>query len=322
MLKQYVLGLAAFLASLAMSIEARSQTTPTPLNIGTLRIASQTDVFAAEKYGLFAKHGIAPNLVFFNNGADGINALQGRSVDVLLAIFGSGLIASSRGFDLVPIFQDELSQAVAPDTSGIHVLNDSGINTLKDLAGKKIGVGGLHTQNTVAVQRLLKKQGVDLSSVQLVEMPFPTMLAALKAHTIDAVNAVDPFTTQIRVSGISRTLAYNYIETIPEQPLGVWFTRKSTIDKNMDVLLRFNAAMKESLDLLKSDSARAKKDIAEYTKLDPGIVEAMPMTNWNYKVSSDKWQAVIDMLTESGDLTGTHKTDEFVSSILKPFVGP
>jgi len=313
----------AFMAlMLGTAVPASAQTAPAPLNIGTLRIASQTPTWAAEKYGIFEKNGIKANFVFFNNGADGVNALQGRSVDVLLAIFGSGITAMSRGFDLAPIFQDEISRKTPPDTSGIQVLSDSGIKSLKDLVNKKLAVGGLHTQNTIAVTTLLKKSGVDIKSIRMVEIPFPAMFAALKAKTVDAVNAVDPFTTQIRMSGISDVLAYNYIETIPEQPLGVWFTRKSTLEANADVLARFTKSLEESADMLKADSAKARREIVEFTKLDASVVDAMPIANWNSQVDLKKWQAVIDMLIEAGDLPKGYTASSLITPILRPYVKP
>jgi hypothetical protein len=42
---------------------------------------------------------------------------------------------------------------------------------------------------------------------------------------VDAVNPIDPFTTQLRLTG-GRVLSYNYVAAIPEMPVGVYWSKK------------------------------------------------------------------------------------------------
>lgn len=290
------------------------------ITLGTLKVASQTPVWIAQQQGIFAKHGIQAELVYFNNGAAAVSGLQAGAADVVLCILGSGLMAVSRGFNIVPVFQDEISQAQGPDTSGIHVLKSSGIATLKDLEGKKFAIGGLATQNTVAVRAVLKKAGVDVSKVQFTEMPFPTMLAALQNGLVDAVNAVDPFTTQIRTAEGVETLAYNYVETAPEQPLGVWFAGTDYLKNNADVVTSFTQALREAIDYMNADPKRARAHVAEFTNIAPEVLADMPLTNWSFEVQPEKWQAVIDMMHAEGLLPEARKADSYFSDQLRTFV--
>src|SRR5262249_29187977 len=161
---------------------------------GTLKVASQADLWAAIQRGIFRKNGIDATIAFFNTGADSIPAMQGGTVDIALAIPGVAMTAIDRGIDIAAVFQDEVAHATPPDSGSVQVLDGSPIKALADLRGKKIGVGGLSTQNTIAVKMLLEKTGVDLKSVAFSEIPFPAMANALKAGHIDAVNPIDPFT--------------------------------------------------------------------------------------------------------------------------------
>ena len=103
---------------------------------------------------------------------------------------------------------------------------------MADLRGKKIGVGGLSTQNTIAVKMLLDQRRRRLAlRCPFSEVPFIAMVNALKAGHVDAVVPIDPFTTQLRLSG-GRVIAWNYRQSIPEQPLGVWFTKGSFSKSN------------------------------------------------------------------------------------------
>ncbi len=291
---------------------------PTPLRIGTLKIASQTDVWVAQQRGIFARNGIDAKVSMFNSGAESIPALQGGSIDVLLSIPGIGMTAMERGIDLAMIFQDEVAHAKPPDSASVQVLDSSPIKSLADLRGKKIGVGGLSTQNTIGVKMLLDRAGVDLASVSFSEVPFPAMANALKAGHVDAVVPVDPFTTQLRLSG-GRVLSWNYVESIPEQPLGVWFTKGSILKSNPQAIDAFIRSIKESIDYLRADDKRARDEIAAYVGIDRAILDSMPLIGWEYRVKLDRWQAVVDMMVRYGGLK-YRKAEEYITPQLAPFV--
>jgi len=290
----------------------------TPLRIATLKIASQTDVWVAQQRGIYAKNGIDAKISFFNTGAQSIPAMQGGAVDVLLSIPGIGMVAMERGIDLAAIFQDEIAHAAPPDSASVQVMESSPIKSLADLRGKKIGVGGLSTQNTIAVKMLLDKAGVDLSTVSMSEVPFTAIVNAIKAGHVDAVVPIDPFTTQLRLSG-GRVIAWNYVESVPEQPLGVWFTKASFARSNPQVIDAFIRSMKEAVDYLRADESRARDEIAAYTQIDRKVLDSMPLIGWSYQVKLDRWQAVVDMMVRYGGLK-PRKADEYMTPQLEPFI--
>jgi NitT/TauT family transport system substrate-binding protein len=244
--------------------------------------------------------------------------MQGGAVDVLLSIPGIGMVAMERGIDLAAIFQDEIAHAAPPDSASVQVMEGSPIKSLVDLRGKKIGVGGLSTQNTIAVKMLLDKAGVDLSTVSMSEVPFTAMVNAIKAGHVDAVVPIDPFTTQLRLSG-GRVIAWNYVESVPEQPLGVWFTKASFARSNPQVIDAFIRSMKEAVDYLRADESRARDEIAAYTQIDRKVLDSMPLIGWSYQVKLERWQAVVDMMVRYGGLK-PRKADEYMTPQLEPFI--
>ena len=312
------LFIVAALVAVAPAIALAQDKPLTPLRIATLKIAAQTDVWVAQQRGIYAKNGIDAKISFFNSGAESIPAMQGGAVDVLLSIPGIGMLAMERGIDLTAIFQDEIAHAAPPDSASVQVMDTSPIKSLADLRGKKVGVGGLATQNTIAVKMLLDKAGVELSSVSFAEVPFTAMVNAIKAGHVDAVVPVDPFTTQLRLSG-GRVLAWNYVESIPEQPLGVWFTKAAFARSNPQLIDAFIKSMKESIDYLRADETRARDEIADYIKIDRAILNSMPLIAWNYQVRLDRWQAVVDMMVRYGGLK-PRKAEDFMTPQLEPFI--
>ena len=249
---------------LAVAATAMAQQSPAPklapLKIGILKMAALTNPWVAKQRGIFERNGLDVTLVEFRSGNEAISAHRGGSVDIVLAIPGTAMTAAERGFDLVAVAQNEVAQKQSPDTGSIQVLEGFwSLEQLADLAGKKIAVSGLHSQKTVSMQTVFRKAGVDPAKLQLVEIPFPSQFDALKSKQVDAVNTVDPYTTQLLASGLGRVIAWDYVDAIPEQPLGAWFATSAFAKSNADVVERFNKSIKDSIDYMRADSERARK---------------------------------------------------------------
>lgn len=314
--------LSAGLLGLAAAAVAQQSPAPklAPLKVGILKMAALTNPWVAKQRGIFERNGLDVTLVEFRSGNEAISAHRGGSIDIVLAIPGTAMTATERGFDLVAVAQNEVAQKQSPDTGSIQVLKDSPYRTLADLAGKRIAVSGLHSQKTVAMQTVFRKAGIDPAKLQLIEIPFPSQFDALKSKQVDAVNTVDPYTTQLLASGLGRVIAWDYVDAIPEQPLGAWFAKSAFTRSNADVIARFNKSIKESIDYMRADSERARREVVAYTGLDAALVKDMPMIAWDYRVRLDKWQEVVDMMHQNGELQTAHKADEFLSEQIKSYV--
>jgi NitT/TauT family transport system substrate-binding protein len=291
-----------------------------PLVVGSIKIAAETSTWISQKRGIFDRNGLNVKFVEFTNGADAISASRSGSVDIVPTLPGTAMTANERGFDLAAIFQIEVAYDRPPDSGSVQVLTTSSVNSLAELTGKKIAVAALHTQLVVGLRMLLKKSAVDLGSLQFVEVPFPAQEIALKAKHVDAVVAVNPFTTQLLASGTGRVLSWNYVESIPGQPISVWFSKREFIKLHAEEIDGFARSIKESMDYLNEDSDRARDEVTRFTGLAPALVKSMPMVNWDYHVRREKWQAVADMMFDGGELRQPHRADEYFSDQIKSFI--
>ena len=292
------------------------------MNVGILKIGALADPFVAKRDGVFERHGLAVTLTEFRFGAEAVAATQSGSIDIVLAIPGTAMTAIERGIDLKAIFQNEVAKDAGPDSGSVQVLASSDIKSLADLKGKRVAVSQLHSQNTVGVQDLIKRAGVDLATVQFLELPFPSQADALKSKQIDAAVTVDPFTTQLLTSGVGRVISWNYVESLPGQPLGAWFAKSAYIKNNPAVIRGFNEAIKESIDKLRADPAGAKKDVVAFTGLSPELVANMPQIDWNYQVDPTKWQAVVEMMRANGEMRKDMKVEQIFAEEIKPYFKP
>ena len=92
------------------------------------------------------------------------------------------------------------------DGSAVMVHKDSGIFQTSGLRGKTIAVPGRYANQRLIIYRELKKIGMTLDDVKIVEMPPPDMPAALLSRAVDAITSGEPFMGQTELDGYGRTL--------------------------------------------------------------------------------------------------------------------
>jgi NitT/TauT family transport system substrate-binding protein len=310
----------ALIIGLAATSAAQAQQTLIPIKVGVLKIAGLANAHAAKVEKIFERNGLDVTLIEFRSGAEAAAAQQSGAVDFALTIPGTAMTANERGFEFLAVFQNEIVNDQGPDSGSVQSLADSDIKSLKDLVGKRVATAQISGQATIAGQFAMRKAGVDTSKVQLIEIPYPRHPDVLKSRQVDAIITTEPFTTMLLSSNVGRLLSWHYAEAMPGGPLGVWFAKKPYIEKNPDIVARFNRSIKESIDYMNADAPRARQRTVEFTGLDPNLVKDMPPLRLDYNVRTAKWQHSIDMMIESKVLEKPHKAAEYFSEPLKPYI--
>lgn len=301
------------------SVEAQPLT---HINVGVLKIAGLADAYAAKMAHMFEHNGLDASLVVFNSGAQAAAAQQSGAIDFALTLPGTAMVADEHGFSFLAVFQNELVKDQPPDSGSVQSLVSSQIKSLRDLAGKRVATAQMDSQATIAAQYAMRKAGMDPATVKLVEIPFQNQADALKNHLVDAIITTEPYTTQLVTSGQGRVLSWNYVEAMPGAPLGVWWAKKAYIDTHGDVVARFDRAIKESIDYMNADTARARRITTEFTGLDIKLVNKMPPLRFNYVVKPDNWQHVIDLMSQAKVLEKPPQARAYFSEQLKPYIRP
>lgn len=310
----------ALIIGFAATSTAQAQQTLIPIKVGVLKIAGLANAYAAKVEKIFERHGLDATLIEFRSGAEAAAAQQSGAVDFALTIPGTIMNANERGFEFLAVIQNEIVNEKGPDSGSVQALADSDIKSLKDLVGKRVATAQFSGQQTIAAQVAMRKAGIDPSKVQLIEAPYPRHPDILKSRQVDAVITTEPFTTMMLTSGLGRVLSWHYAEAMPGGPLGVWWAKKSYIDKNPDVVARFSRSIKDSIDYMNADAPRARQRTVEFTGLDPNLVKNMPPLRLDYNVQPDKWQHAIDLMIEAKVLEKPHKAAEYFSEQLKPYI--
>ena len=157
------------------------------VTIGYLPSDHDAALFVADSQGKFQENGIKTKLVQFNNGGDLMTAMASGDVDVGYVGITPVLSSIAKG---VPV---KVISAAQTEGSGIVVAKDSGINSVSDLAGKKIATPGEASIQHMLLTYYLQQNGMSISDLKVSSMKVPSMNDALKTDKIDGAITFEPY---------------------------------------------------------------------------------------------------------------------------------
>ncbi|MGH3389586.1 MAG: ABC transporter substrate-binding protein, partial [Actinomadura sp.] len=203
----------------------------TDMTVGILPVADCAALQLAINQGFFKAEGLNVKTQVLQGGAEAIPRLKSGNLHATAGAYVPFFQAQSQGVIKLRIVADAFQSA-----EGSHVVlvaKDSPIRTVKDLAGKKIGVNVKHNLASLLIQSLAQPQGVKLDEDKdFIPVPFPDMENALKNGSVDAVQAVEPFNTQLQKSIGARLLADTSQGETADFPISGYATTQEFAEKN------------------------------------------------------------------------------------------
>jgi NitT/TauT family transport system substrate-binding protein len=139
--------------------------------------------YYAKKMGWYKEAGIDLNLEPGKGSAVAVQKVGAGANQIGLADMANALVLRGKGADTVGVYN-----VYANSPQGLYWLKSSGIKSVKDLVGKKIGNPAGDGARTIW-PALAKANGIDPNSVTWVNIDANSKLAALKAHSIDATTS-------------------------------------------------------------------------------------------------------------------------------------
>jgi len=273
-------------ASLAISIILLAiLVSPASAQLKTVRVASAHKVttatlplFVGMHMKFFEEVGLKIEPSYFLGGGDTIRAITTRSADITHnAAPGATLIAISKGEPL---------KIVAGNTGPAGTLwvvpADSPIKSIKDLKGKKVGFSTPGSLTHVAIQQILKKEGLD-KDVQLVRAGGPgDNWAAIKNKVIDAGWHVGPGVYTLIAKNEARVLIYT-AQYVKEYQETVIIATDEMINKDPEMIRNYLRARARAINFLWENPEKAVSIWAEEVKLPLEVLRlALKDTPRNY----------------------------------------
>jgi NitT/TauT family transport system substrate-binding protein len=152
----------------------------------------------AKQLGEFDKAGLNVELVDLKGGSDALKAVLGGSADVVSGYFDHCVNLAAKKQELVSFVVYDRYPGLVLVVSPSHT---SEIKSIKDLAGKKVGVSAPGSSTDFFLKFLLKKNGLDPTSAAVIGVGLgATAVAAMEQGQIDAAVMLDPSVTVLQGS--------------------------------------------------------------------------------------------------------------------------
>ncbi len=193
----------------------------TPVSVGLLYLTADAGMFIAQERGYFQEQGLEVKFERFKSAADIVSLLATGKLDVGSGSVTPGLYNSfSQGMDVKIVSGKSNIQANHGDGDMVvsKSLYESGeVTKVADLKGKKIAVNNIHTTSMNYVLRPLKIAGLTVDDVEVVEIPFNQMIAALSNHSIDAAMLYSPLNDVVENRGLAVKLPETNLAVTSDQ---------------------------------------------------------------------------------------------------------
>jgi NitT/TauT family transport system substrate-binding protein len=150
----------------------------------------------AKQLGEFEKAGVAVDLVDLKGGSDALKAVLGGSADVVSGYFDHCVNLAARKQELQAFVVYDRYPGLVLVVSPSH---NGEVKSIKDLAGKKVGVSAPGSSTDFFLKYLLKKNGLDPTSAAVIGVGLgATAVAAMEQGQIDAAVMLDPSVTVLQ----------------------------------------------------------------------------------------------------------------------------
>ncbi len=220
----------------------------------------QSPLWIAKEAGFFKKQGIDAQVLFIVGGRVITQAMLAGELQMGVASMAAILQADLAGGDLVYV-------AFNGSKTDYVLVTGKEITDIKQLRGKRIGIGQLGGGPDFTTRIILEKYGLKPDKdVRVVQMLIPDSgrLAALQAGAIESIVLQAP--TSLKASRLGFNILVDYSTVLPF-PLASLATTRRYIKQNPGTVKRIVKAYLDAVRFIFSNEEETIKIIGKYTKM-------------------------------------------------------
>ena len=255
-----LIGLAALLAVPALT-DAQLKTVKVACTSKV--VVDNLPIFVGMHMKFFEEVGITLEPSYFRGGGEVVRAITTRSVDLGATTAATAvLIAAAKGEPIKIV-----SSSLAPLVGVVWLVEaDSPLKSVKDLRGKKVGFSSPGSVTHMAIELILKKEGLE-KDVQLVRVGAPgDSWAAVKNKVVDAGWHVLPAYHSLILKKEARVL-FDTQPYVKEYQQTVVVAMEDVIKKDPEMIRNFLKARAKAARFIKENPERTIAIWAEELKL-------------------------------------------------------
>ena len=231
------------------------------IRVGQGSVSLQSGLmYIAKDQGLFAKYGLAPEIIYIPGGSTNVQVLVSGSLDLSQLSGAPGAAANLQGADIVYMLG-------LLDKLNYQLVTRPEIKSVEQLKGRKLGVSRFGSSADFGLRALLKRLGIDpgkdVSILQIGDEP--SRIAAIMSGNIEGTVANAPFGIE------AERLKLNVIADSVKMGIPFFNTgllgSKRYLDKQDAKVLNFLRAYLEAIKILKTEKEYSVKALAQFTRV-------------------------------------------------------
>jgi NitT/TauT family transport system substrate-binding protein len=287
----------------------------TTIEVGVVPVVDVAPLYLGIEQGFFEEEGLDVQPAIAQGGAAIIPAVVQGDQEIGFSNIVSLLIGETEDLPVQVISQGiQATDDPDNDTAAVAVAADSDVQDVSDLEGKTIAINTLRNISELTVTAALEGEGVDVSTIDFVEVPLPDMVGQLEAGQIDAAGLVEPFITTGEAAG-HRMLIYDRVATEPEMTIATYFTSDEFLESDPEVVDGFVRAMHRSLEYATENPDEARQAIGEYTEIPPDVLEEVVLPLWQTDLNEDSIELVAELMVTYGITEDEADVDELIADL-------
>src|SRR6476469_533666 len=212
------------------------------IKVGIARSTSNAAELMALKHGYFKEAGIKLEWDDIDSTANVIALLAQNQFQIVAGGISAGIFNALEKDLPITILSDRVSTPIGHNLMIRPELKDT-VKSLKDLKGRPVASNGQGSVSTYETGKMLEREGLKLTDVDLKILPFTQMGIALKNKAIDAALLIPPFTWNLEAQGIAIPFA-DVDALVQPQPMTIAVIMANTdwVKANPDLVRRYMTA--------------------------------------------------------------------------------
>lgn len=263
----------------------------------TLHVAANpaddiTPLIYAKQSGLFEKVGLDVQLQRLTSAAGLPAAVASGVYDIGKTSIVSLFAARDRGLPFTIIAPAGIIDGKLP-VSGFIAANASTIAKGRDFNGKVVSVVALHDIGWLALNAWVDQHGGNSTTLQYVELPMSTALAAIEQRRVFAAEIANPLLAEALAAGNVR-LFRPFSSIAPSLLLSGWFTTADWANQHREAVKLFAQVLAQAAAYTNAHTSETAALLAEISSIPLAVIEHMPRIANGTRVNESQIQPVID----------------------------
>ncbi|HEX4407829.1 MAG TPA: ABC transporter substrate-binding protein [Xanthobacteraceae bacterium] len=257
----------------------------TTLRVAYIPVVTWLPALVAKEDGIFEKNGLDVVFTKFPNVIN-LPGTLGKQFDLVPTTAPDLLNAAAGGLNIAAVSGETVEDS-ANKSFQVIVKADSGINSMKDLAGKRVAGPGVGSVMHLAMLYQVAKEGGDPSTVIGLEAPFTAMLDQLKSGRVDAVEPLEPFVGQMLGAGF-KSIGDPLLAVADPVLFPFWIADADWARAHGDALKRWRSSLEGGLASIRADEGKARKILATYSGLPEAVVARIPLPHYEFNITPEE----------------------------------